>query len=674
MKGSEKNFHHFVEQLTKSGGIQRVSTFAITSGLSRRMIYYYLDELNYYLKSNNAKSYIQGENLSSEQLYLCQHLLKVALEKEEGKIFSSEEREIIMIYYLLFEIQKLTIRFFEELFLISKNTVLKDIVQLRNRLNSFEIDLRVNKMNGYYLAIDEFRRRQFVYIFFHLLSTPKLSECAPYINNLIQERNTHWTQMKIEQLVTIINSTSATLLKEIAEDDTLILAQTLLALEERTPHLPHLLIPDVFDTIIKNRIEYGAAQQLTYQLTNIINRPILDAENKMIGIYLLCVEKDIDEHYLAPYFQHLYTISREIISLFQRKYGISFENLDDTLKNVQTYMKVAFYRSIFHMNIPNKSYRVVLERYPKVFHIVKRIIAVLDSSLPIFQLCFPQSFSEDMLSDLTIVFEAAILREQTRSYVLQALIVSDSSKVECSLIQSHITQHLQSIQIVDVVSSKKVKMLTHDVELCITTIPHYLHPTGKTLYIQSVPTEKDIEKIQHLQYEFFHSRKRRLKIKYLLEEFYKTNDMNTALSEIEHVYLGLNKTRANRKIYTLQEYIDKKQHLTYWDCHKSLQAIVEDSCSKFIQRNTASLQYRDELLKIVENSTFYYTHQILIICGDYRSGAFSVDIQVNYFQTPIIVNAQKISTVYILVSTENMMHIPLIFEIEDRIRQQSKYV
>lgn len=672
MKGSEKNFHHFVAQLIKSSGIQRVSTFAITSGLSRRMIYYYLDELNYYLKSNNAKSYIQGENLSLDQLTLCQHLLTIALEKEEGKIFSSEEREIIMIYYLLFEIQKLTIRFFEELFLISKNTVLKDIAQLRNRLKSFEIDLYVNKMNGYYLEVDEFRRRQFVYIFFHLLSTPKLSECAPYVANLIQERNPHWTQMKIENLITMVHNTSTTLLKEIAEDDALILAQTLLALEERTPQLTQLSVPDTFDAIITNRIEYVAAAQLTKQFTHIVNRPITESENKIIGIYLLCVEKDIDEHYLAPNFQHLYTISQEIISLFQCKYGISFENLEDTLKNVQTYMKVAFYRSVFHMNIPNKSYRVVLERYPKVFHIVKRIIASLVERIPMFQLCFPQSFSEDMLSDLTIVFEDAILREQTRSYILQALIVSDSSKVECSLIQSHITQHLQAIQIIDVVSSKKVTTLKQAVELCITTIPHYLHPIGKTIYIQSVPTEGDIEKIQQLQYEFFHSRKRRLKIKYLLEEFYKTNDIDTALSEIEHVYLGLNKTRANRKIYTLQDYMNKKQHLTYWKEPTSLHAIIENNCSKFIQRNTASIQYRDALLQLVESATFHYAQHILIICGDYRKGAFSVDIQVNHFQTPIIVNEQKISTAYVLVSTENMMHIPLIFEIEDKINQQAQ--
>lgn len=672
MKGSEKNFHHFIKQLTSAGGIKRVSSFAIVSGLSRRMIYYYLDELNYYLKSNNSKAYIQGQKLTAKQLQLCNQLLKIAEEKEKGKVFSTDEREIIMIYYLLFETQKLTIRFFEELFLISKNTVIKDISNLRTRLKRFDVELNVNKIKGYYLEIDEFRQRQFTYIFFHLLSTPKLSECTPFITNMIQEKNKEWTNKKIDALITMIHDTSSILLKKIAEDDALIIAQTLLAMEERKNFISEIHIPETFDEIITNRIEYEAAKKMTRQYAHLIGREIQEVENKILGIYLLCVEKDIDEHYLAPHFQHLYTISEQIIAHFQSKYGITFENLEDTIKNVQTYMKVAFYRNIFHMNIPNKSYRIVLERYPKVFQIVKRTIAELFECLPVFQLCFPTSFSDDMLSDLTVVFEDAILREQTRSYTLRALIVSDSSKVECSLIQSHITQHLQTIQVVGALSPKKVTPIKQGVELCITTLNNYIHHEGKTVYIHSIPTEEDIEKIQQLQYEFFHSRKRRLKIKYLLEEFNKTNNIDKTLNEIEHVYLGLNKTRANRKTYALQDYIHKKSHISNWEIPVTLEKIIEKSCQQFIRRNTISPQYSETLMALVNDTSFYQNHDTLIICGDYRKGALHVDIQINHLSESICINGCEVRTIYVLVATENMLQVPLIFEIEDTIQKEKR--
>lgn len=666
MKGSEKNFHHFVKQLTLSDGIKRVSTFAIISGLSRRMIYYYLDELNYYLKNNNTDAYIQGKILTPKQKQLCQQLLCKEEKSDSNRIFSVDERKIIMFYHILFETQRVTISFFEEIFLISKNTVLKDLIILRELLEEFNIELQVSKKRGYFLEIDEFQRRKLIYTYFHLLSTPKSSTVTPYIISLMKEKQPLWNQKNIETIIMMLHSTSSVLLKNMAEDDALILAQTLLSLEIRNNEVSQIIIPKKITQLVIERIEFEAATIFAEQLKKITKRSITYQEQVLIGMYLLCVEKDIDQHYLAPHFKNHYDISCQFIYLFESKYGISFHHAELILKNVQTYMKVAYYRNILQMHIPNKSYRIVLKRYPKVFQIIERLVVNMCQTMPVFKEYFPSGFTPDMISDLTVIFEDAILKEQTRSYNLQAIVVSDSSKVERSLIQSHITQHLPMIQVINSFSSKEGKSFALPIELCITTLDKYEHPYGKTLHINSIPTEEDVEKIQQLQFEFFHLRKRRSKIKYLLEELNKTNDIETTLNEIEHVYMGLNKTRINRKELTLCDYLNDKKYIYTYKKNSTLQEIVKKSCKNFIARNSVTKEYENELLSIVEKNMLSARDNSLIICGDYRKGALAIDIQINHLSYPILYEDKQITEVYVLVSTENMRQVPLIFEIEDR--------
>lgn len=666
MKGSEKNFHHFVKQLILSDGIKRVSTFAIISGLSRRMIYYYLDELNYYLKNHNTDAYLQGHQLTAKQKAMCEQLLCKDEKSENDRIFSVDERKLIMFYHILFETQRITINFFEELFLISKNTVLKDLMVLRELFETFDVELQVSKKKGYFLEIDEFQRRKLTYTYFHLISTPKASTVASYIISLIKEKQPLWSKKNLEAIITMIHNTSSVLLKNMAEDDALILAQTLLSLEVRSSEVVEIVVPKEIEQLVIERLEFEAAKMFTKQLEKLTKRTITYQEQVLIGMYLLCVEKDIDQHYLAPHFKNHYDISCRVIKLFQAKYGISFQHSELILKNVQTYMKVAYYRNILQVYIPNKSYRIVLTRYPKVFQIIDRLVKDMYQEMPVFKDYFPNGFTADMISDLTVIFEDAILREQTRSYNLQAIIVSNSSKVERSLVQSHITQHLPMIQVINSVSSKEGSIFTVPIDLCITTLDEYEHPYGKTIHINSIPTEEDVEKIQQLQFEFFHLRKRRSKIKYLLEEMDKTNDIETTLNEIEHVYMGLNKTRMNRKELTFCDYFHNKQHI--YTCKKatSVEEIVKKSCKNFATRNSVTCEYQKELLKSVqENNVFLHNHA-LIICGDYRKGALAVDLQINYLTNPILYCGSEITEIYVLVSTENMRQVPLIFEIEDR--------
>lgn len=667
MKGTEKNYYHFVKQLVISEGIKRVSTFAIISGLSRRMIYYYLDELNYYLKSHNASTYIQGEALTVKQKQLCQELICKEEKKDEERIFSVEERQIIMFYHILFETERITIGFFESLFLISKNTVLKDLMALRELVEEFDVELDVSKKRGYFFEIDEFERRRLTYTYFHLLSTPKYNSVAPYIMSKIKEAQAMWNQKNRDDIINMLHNTRSILLKNIAEDNALILAQTLLALELRVEFIDEIQVPKRLEKIVIERVEFEAATLFAEQLKKIIQREITRSETILIGMYLLCVEKDIDQHYLAPHFKNHYEISCQFIRLFQAKYGVSFYHSEAVLKNVQTYMKVAYYRHVLHMYIPNKSYRIVLSRYPKVFQIIERLIIDITNTMPIFTTYFPCGFTKDMISDLTVIFEDAILREQTRSYNVPAIIVSDSSKVERSLIQSHITQHLPMIEVIQSFSSKEGRSFTLPIELCISTLDDYEHPVGKTIHIHSIPTENDIQKIQQLQFEFFHLRKRRSKIKHLLEELNKTNDIETTLNEIEYVYMGRNKMQANRKEQMLCEYLHDKKHLTYTQSKETLESIIEKSCKKMCARNSITEAYKEELLSKVKNTTIYRKQNTLIICGDYRNGARQVDVQINYLAEPILYQENEIREVYILVSTENMRQVPLIFEIEDRI-------
>lgn len=138
-------------------------------GQSRRKIYYHLDRINDALP-NDVDAIISypriGIVLNDEQREACKVLL--AELGDYSYIMSVEERIQLSLTYIAVSKDKVTIEKLMQLNDVSRNTILNDLGNIRDYLSKddYDIQLRVNKAQGYLLSCHPLSKIQFLY---HLL-------------------------------------------------------------------------------------------------------------------------------------------------------------------------------------------------------------------------------------------------------------------------------------------------------------------------------------------------------------------------------------------------------------------------------------------------------------------------------------------------------------------------
>ena len=132
----DSKFNQFLKILVKQKEISGITALANRSGLSRRMIYYYIEKLNELLLvldspilEKQARGVLQ---VSSQQQRKIKEWLKN--QKKQDFILTINERRVIVTVLILIENQKWQLNHFQELFLVSRNTILKDIQCLKNHI------------------------------------------------------------------------------------------------------------------------------------------------------------------------------------------------------------------------------------------------------------------------------------------------------------------------------------------------------------------------------------------------------------------------------------------------------------------------------------------------------------------------------------------------------------
>ncbi|CCO10850.2 hypothetical protein BN424_1408 [Carnobacterium maltaromaticum LMA28] len=179
----DSKFNQFLKILVKQKEISGITALDNRSGLSRRMIYYYIEKLNELLLAldssileKQARGVLQ---LSSQQQRKIKEWLKN--QKKQDFILTINERRVIVTVLILIENQKWQLNHFQELFLVSRNTILKDIQWVKEHFAVSEIQLKSTKAKGYHIIVDELERRQLIYQQLYLIETGQKEACFDFL-------------------------------------------------------------------------------------------------------------------------------------------------------------------------------------------------------------------------------------------------------------------------------------------------------------------------------------------------------------------------------------------------------------------------------------------------------------------------------------------------------------
>lgn len=664
----DTNFLQFLTILSQKKDISGITALANTSGLSRRMIYYYIEKVDDLFKSVHLPP-VQKQARGKIKISAMQQKKIKEWLQNQGKqeyVWSTNERRLLITLLLLVENRKWQLKHFQALFMVSRNTVLADIQWVKELLMATEISLESNKERGYYIQVSELERRQLIFQQLYFIETGQKESFYPF---LIDALKFEQTQERIEQVLRaiekIIMATKEILNKEITAQDGRILAKLIYLLQYRSKagFLPEWSHEE--ELIIQERLEYHAAKKMIDRLTPYVHADFIEKEALYYGMLLLCIEKNVDAHFMSNPFENLVDVTENFITLFEKIAGIHFHHRKRLIEKVQTHMKVLYYRHIFGMQLLQHVGVSVKEQYQKVFQLIEKVSNLMKSDV-VFQLSFPDGFSKNELSELAMFFEEAILREQSRRDVPQVLIVSDYSDVLNSLLESHVRQILPHVSIVGILKTDVAHLYPGKVDFCISTDTKYMHNQGETLFVSIILTQGDKKRIKNIRKEATLKVDKRKKILSLMNQFHYLTNQEAFLNELEKIIEIQPDKSVVRQTTQLVEFMQKSHFQFTRKNVQSFDEILQIIAQPLLKENYIQTTYIEQIKKELEANHFTFLFpKILLLHTDYRFGSMKPGCSFLYLETPFVTATMESVQLVVFISTEeSMAHVPLLFELD----------
>ncbi|MGX7418539.1 BglG family transcription antiterminator [Carnobacterium gallinarum] len=670
----ESNFQRFLVIIAKQKEITNITALANSAGLSRRMIYYYIDKVNDLFKSAGLSSLSKegrgGFSLNLVQQKQIKEWLKN--QKQTDSILKTSERRLLITLLILLENKKWQLNHFQNLFLVSRNTILKDIQWVKEQLAVSEVEVKSNKTRGYYVSISELERRQLIYQQLYVIEMGQ-KETTYYF--LLESLGFTGTKEKYKKSLQIIKelfeATKLSLGKEIPVQDMHILAKLIFILQERNQRglIPEWTVEEEY--LIKERLEYQVTKKLLKQMKTHIQLDYFEDEALYYGMLLLCVEKNADAHFRSNPFENLIYVTENLVLLFEQIGGIHFHNRESLIKKIQTHLKVLYYRHLFSMQMPSLISNAISTNYQKVFKLTDKISALMKSDL-IFQNSFPDGLAKEEIAEIAIFFEEAILREQTKQYIPQLVIVSDFPDVMNSLLENHIRQLLPNSSIVGILKSDSANFFPGKVDYCISTDAQYVHHQGETLNVSIILSSEEKKRIKKLDMSIGNLVKIRKKLIHLMTKYGYLQGQEDFIEELENIFQSVDKVPVSKESVHLNKFLQHTNFCLVMEKATDLDELVEYLAEPLLEEEYIQPMYLQQVKKELAEKRYVFLYpQVMLLHTDYRFGSMELGCSFLYLQEAFQLDtSEKVRFIIFLATEENMGHVPLLFELDELLKSE----
>ncbi|MGT2924748.1 BglG family transcription antiterminator [Streptococcus caviae] len=350
--------------------------------------------------------------------------------------FFQEERQDMIILYLLLRQNFISNYHLQYLLRVSKNSVLTDLKGVRSKLASFQIDLHYTRKKGYFLEGGGLQLR-------------KLLENT--IAQLLSFNSGKWLiqyiavncQIKLD--ITAIASVLIALGKQ----------YNVYFISEKTNEVCYLIaflnhlslksdMPHDWDKL--EQISQTAVGHLIQDLFKAF--PNLSEEKWFVTSRIVgCVQGD----YFDFPDETVTAIMSDIIDLVKVNTGLTFQDSVQFRKNLYTHLLPAYYRLLFDIVLVNPLKSQIMSDYRSLFYLVKKSLTPLAKSVG-------KAVSDDEVAYFTIHFGGYLTAKQTQTKrQLTALSVCPNGISSSLIMQSELKQLFPKMTFQEIHQLDKIK-------------------------------------------------------------------------------------------------------------------------------------------------------------------------------------------------------------------------
>lgn len=496
----DRNSYDLLSYLIKLEEPETVMSISKVLNQSRRKVYYHLDKINEALPPEIPKiiSYPRiGILLSSQQKAACRTLL--ADLDDYTYVMSIQERMLLSITYIAIAKDRVTIEKLMQINAVSRNTILNDLNELRQRLSfePYSIKLQATKSKGYYLDCHPLSKIQYLNKLLHTIYTDSNPNFIAMMRDKLRDfadLSSYFSDDISSFIRGELQVSQALLGKKINSQDIRFMVATLpyqllsyqnLGLSEREQR-------DLLSEFspIKERKEYEIARHLNENLKREFHIELDEIETSLIAVLLLSYRKDRDMHLESHDYDDMRRVLSYFIDAFELDYHVCFKHKQLLLNQLLTHCKALLFRKAYGIVSNNPLTDQIKDKYADLFAMTKVCLSILENAWSI-------KMNDDDIAYITIHIGGELVHSETKPTPPAVLtLVCDEGIGVQKLFMQQCKQYLPHSKIEAVLTSEQFYSVADimAVDLVISTNDS-LDTQLPTLFVHSILRDDDAIKL-----------------------------------------------------------------------------------------------------------------------------------------------------------------------------------
>lgn len=496
----DRNSYDLLSYLIKLEEPETVMSISKVLNQSRRKVYYHLDKINEALPSEIPKiiSYPRiGILLSSQQKAACRTLL--ADLDDYSYVMSIQERMLLSITYIAIAKDRVTIEKLMQINAVSRNTILNDLNELRQRLSfePYSIKLQATKSKGYYLDCHPLSKIQYLNKLLHTIYTDSNPNFIAMMRDKLRDfadLSSYFSDDISSFIRGELQVSQALLGKKINSQDIRFMVATLpyqllsyqnIGLSEREQR-------DLLSEFspIKERKEYEIARHLNENLKREFHIELDEIETSLIAVLLLSYRKDRDMHLESHDYDDMRRVLSYFIDAFELDYHVCFKHKQLLLNQLLTHCKALLFRKAYGIVSNNPLTDQIKDKYADLFAMTKVCLSILENAWSI-------KMNDDDIAYITIHIGGELVHSETKPTPPAVLtLVCDEGIGVQKLFMQQCKQYLPHSKIEAVLTSEQFYSIADimAVDLVISTNDS-LDTQLPTLFVHSILRDDDAIKL-----------------------------------------------------------------------------------------------------------------------------------------------------------------------------------
>ncbi|WP_066503542.1 BglG family transcription antiterminator [Abyssisolibacter fermentans] len=527
--------------------------------VSQRTIRYDIDKINDYLSKYSLTQIIkkrdEGIGIVDKEK-LSNHLNKFyQIDKNANYYYSREERRNLMAVKLLESNEPLSIKYFQDYFSLSKNTILKELDKIEELFKKNGIKLIRKPKIGIYVEGKEInKRRAIIDLTFESVKTEDLFH---YVNRKFTQNKINnikfdilFSEFDIDFLNSLIRMAETELQKSFTDEGYGNLITHISLMIKRLQLNKEIILPDTGAEGIHFSKEYKIAEKMVRKVEKKFEIKVPRDEIKYIAIHLLGTKILKSNDVIND---ELFEVTTKMVEEIEDIYKIDFDKSKNiVISNLILHLRPTVYRIKYGMKLQNPMFNNIYKNYRTLFFNTKLACRHLEKYMN-------TEINDQEISYITLHFGAALEKAKKRTKEIPKLILVCATGIgTAQMLASQISTRFDC-EILKTISSRKIeeiKDIKYDYLISTVTIPNL--KKSSYLKINAMLLRKDYEILEkYLRPKYKEKNKEEEVVKKLIkatEKYTSIKDREQLAYEFLYVLKNNNeKMMKEEKVYMLED-------------------------------------------------------------------------------------------------------------------------